>query len=242
MRKKVFEKTELEKRLEAEAAAEEASQEVAGIEEAPSEEDEDLPNLEVLPEVNVPALLGERDALKEQLLRARADFDNYRKRVARDDARLRKTAAEGVVRDLLPVLDNLDRALEHAEDDSGGLAQGVGMVRNQFFDVLVRHGLDVIPSVGHGFDPHVHEAVTCAPSADVPPNHVVQEFQKGYRLGDYVLRPAKVMVSAAPPAAPGLCRGAPPEAPGLCRGAPPEALVETQDETEEASEKSDPQP
>ena len=235
MKKKTFEKTELEKRLEAEAAAEEASQEVTAIEEAPSEEDEDLPNLEVLPEVDVPALLGERDALKEQLLRARADFDNYRKRIARDDARLRKTAAERVVRDLLPVLDNLDRALEHAEDDSGGLAQGVGMVRNQFFDVLVRHGLDVIPSVGHDFDPHIHEAVTCAPSADAPPNHVVQEFQKGYRLGGYVLRPAKVMVSAASPAAP-------PAAPGQWRGAPAEALVETQDETEEASEKSVPQP
>ena len=234
MKKKTIEKTELEKRLEAETAEEDASQKMKNVEESASEEDENLPNLEVLPEVDVPALLSERDALKEQLLRARADFDNYRKRVLRDDARLRKRAAECIVRDLLPVLDNLDRALEHANDDSAGLAQGVEMVRSQFFEVLVRHGLDVIPSVGHGFDPNVHEAVTCVTSEEVPPNHVVQELQKGYRLGGYVLRPAKVVVNAVPPAAPGPYSGAPLEA--------PTETVETQDQTEQENEQSDLQP
>jgi molecular chaperone GrpE len=200
MKKKAIEKTELEKRLEAEAAAE-AAQEADASQAAEEAEDdgEDLPNIEVLPEVDVAALTSERDALKDQLLRTRADFDNFRKRIARDDARLRKTAAEGVVRDLLPVLDNLERALEHANDDSGGLASGVEMVRKQFSEVLARHGLSAIPSDGHTFDPNVHEAVACVPSEETPPNHVIQEFQRGYRLGDRVLRPAKVVVSAGPP-------------------------------------------
>ncbi len=200
MKKKTFEKTELEKRLEAEAAADDAAQDVEQDES--EEEGEDLPNLEVLPEVDVAAVSAERDAFKDQLLRTRAEFDNYRKRVARDDARLRKMAAESIIRDLLPVLDNLDRALAHVNDDSGGLSQGVEMIRKQFSEVLVRHGLDTIPSAGRVFDPNVHEAVACTPSEEVPPNHVVQEFQKGYRLGDFVLRPAKVVVSTGPAEAP----------------------------------------
>ena len=199
MKKKTLEKTELEKRLAAEIAEKMAATNAAESEgDAEEEEGEDLPNLEVLPEVDVEALTAERDSLKDQLLRARADFDNYRKRVARDDARLRKTAAEGIVRDLLPVLDNLERALAHADDESGGLAQGVDMVRNQFVDALARHGLDTIPAAGRPFDPNVHEAIACVPSEEVSPNHVVQEFQKGYRLGEHVLRPAKVVVSVAP--------------------------------------------
>ena len=203
MKKKAMEKTELEERLEAEmaeAAAQEAQ--TAEATEEPAGSSEELPNIEILPEVDVAALMTERDSLKDQLLRTRADFDNFRKRTARDDARLRKMAAESVVRDLLPVLDNLDRALEHAGDDSGGLASGVEMVRKQFAEVLKQHGLSTITAAGSAFDPNVHEAVACVPSAEVPLNHVIQEFQKGYRLGEHVLRPAKVVVSAGPPESP----------------------------------------
>jgi len=203
MKKKAIEKTEFEERPETEAAEEVAQ--AAPTPETPEEaedDSEDYPNIQMLPEADMAALTAERDALKDQLIRTRADFDNFRKRTARDDARLRKMAAEGVVRDLLPVLDNLERALEHATDDSGGLASGVEMVRKQFSEVLTRHGLSTIASAGHAFDPNVHEAVACVPSPDVPPNHVIQEFQKGYRLGEQVLRPAKVVVSAGPPESP----------------------------------------
>lgn len=203
MKKKAMDKTELEKRLEAEAAEDEAQAEAAeALPEDPVGDSADLPNLEVLPELDVAAVVAERDTLKDQLIRTRADFDNFRKRTARDDARLRKMAAEAVVRDLLPVLDNLDRALEHATDDSGGLAAGIEMVRKQFSEALQRHGLTTITAAGQVFDPNVHEAVACVPSAEVPLNHVIQEFQKGYRLGDQVLRPAKVVVSAGPPETP----------------------------------------
>jgi molecular chaperone GrpE len=155
--------------------------------------------MEPLPDVDVAALMEERDRFKDQLLRARAEFDNYRKRMERDADRLRKTAAASVIHDLLPVLDNLERALEHANDESGGLAQGVEMVLKQMHEVLARHGVGPISTVGKPFTPDLHEAMMMMESAEVPPGHVTQEFQKGYRMGERVLRHAKVAVSAAPP-------------------------------------------
>jgi molecular chaperone GrpE len=202
MKKKSTEDMNMDEKIEADdslvnetASENEKSFEAISPEEN-GEDAEELPNLEVLPEIDVAAIIAERDSSKDQLLRVRADFDNYRKRVARDDARHRKMAAEAVVRDLLPVLDNLDLALAHAGDNSGGLTQGVEMIRKQFYEALTRHGLEVIPAEGRAFDPNVHEAITCIPSEDVAADHVIQEFQKGYRLGDFVLRPAKVVVSS----------------------------------------------
>lgn len=151
---------------------------------------------QVEPEVDVPALVAERDELKDLVLRARAEFDNYRKRVAREAGRLRQTAAESLMRDLLPVVDSLERALEHAEDGSDGFAQGVEMVFAQMCEILRRNGLEPIAAVGEAFDPNVHEAVMKVESEECPEGRVVQEFQKGYRLGGYVLRPSKVVVSA----------------------------------------------
>lgn len=194
MKKKHLEKTELEKRLEAEAAkeAEPATPlEADTVPQGSASEAAPAP----APEVDVPALVAERDALRDQLLRARAEFDNYRKRVLRDGEQMRKMAAESLIRDLLPAVDDLERALDHANDESGGLAQGVEMVLKQMHDVLARHGLARIPTVGGPFDPNVHEAITCIESDEVPRDHVGIEFQKGYRLGAYVLRPAKVAVS-----------------------------------------------
>jgi molecular chaperone GrpE len=201
MKKKAIDKTELEKRLEAELA-DVAAQAEAAAEDSELRSDqssaEEIPALEILPEEDVAALIEERDALKDQLLRARADFDNYRKRVAREDERVRRLAAESMIRDLLPAVDNLERALAHAAADSGGLAQGVEMVLKQLMEVLARYGLERIPSVGEPFNPNVHEAVMGVESVDVQPHHVAQELEKGYRLGDYVLRPAKVAVNVAP--------------------------------------------
>ena len=186
MKKQPLEKTELEKQLEVELARETSSSEAA-----------EPPALSL--EEQIAQLSADRDDLKDQWLRGRAEFDNYRKRMVRENDRVRKTAAESILRDLLPVLDNLDRALEHAGGEAGGLAEGVDMILKQLREALGRHGLATIPTAGVVFDPHVHEAVMNMPGADVPPNHVAMELQKGYRLGDYVLRPAKVAVSAATP-------------------------------------------
>ncbi|HOF39161.1 MAG TPA: nucleotide exchange factor GrpE [Candidatus Hydrogenedentes bacterium] len=151
--------------------------------------------------VDVEALLEERDQLKDQLLRARAEFDNFRKRNARDYERLRKTAAEALVRDLLPVMDHLELALKHADDASNAVVEGVQMVARQFADVLGRHGVVPIPALGEAFDPNVHEAMMQRADDDAEPNTVLEEFQRGYCMGDLVLRPSKVVVSSAPSAA-----------------------------------------
>lgn len=177
--KKHMEKTELETKLEAELAEAAA--------EAQAEE--------AKPEVDVEALTAELEASKNQLLRTLAEFDNYRKRVAREHEQTKKKAAEAVMRDLLPVLDNLERAHKHATEESAGLVQGVEMILKQFRETLERHGLQAIPAVGQPFNPHVHEAMMQVQSQETPPDHVVQEFQKGYRLGDFVLRPARVSVN-----------------------------------------------
>lgn len=144
------------------------------------------------------ALAAERDEYKDQLLRARAEFENFRKRVAREAEQTRRMAAANLIRELLPVGDNLDLALQHVANPDDGLAQGVRMVLKQFSEALERAGLATVPAQGESFDPNVHEAVMQQNSADVPAGVVIAEFQRGYRLGDHVLRPARVVVSAGP--------------------------------------------
>jgi len=183
-------KTELEKKLEKEAA-EQAAAEAAKSAEKKTEEQK----TEAEENPDIAKLAAERDEARDQLLRTMADYDNYRKRLARENERTRKLAAEAIVRDLLPVLDNLERAVDHAGADAGPLAEGVQMVLDQFRAVLEKHGLKKIPALNEPFDPNVHEAVMQAESTELPPDHVVQEFEKGYTLGDYILRPSKVVVS-----------------------------------------------
>lgn len=185
MKKSHEEKTELEKRLEAEVAAEEAEAgESAGEAEAAVE-----------PAIDVESVVRERAALADQVLRMRAEFDNYRKRMARDADRVRQLAAEALIRDLLPVVDHLELAMKHRDGGPDALAEGVGMVLRQFHDVLVRHGVEPIAAAGEPFNPEVHEAVTQRESEEVPAQAIIEEFQKGYKLGQLVLRPAKVVVS-----------------------------------------------
>lgn len=150
------------------------------------------PEPELTPEE---ALQQELAEAKDQTLRTRADFDNYRKRMAREMERVRKTAAEMIIHDILPGIDNLDLALQHAEDQSTGLAQGVQMVFKQLQEALEAHGLKPIESLGKPFDPNVHEAVSQIPSDEYEKDHVAKVFQTGYTLGDVVLRPSKVVVS-----------------------------------------------
>jgi molecular chaperone GrpE len=137
-------------------------------------------------------------------LRARADLENYRKRVQREKEDLSRFANENLLREILPVMDNLERALEHARQSdggNGGLLQGVELTLGQFQRVLDKFGVTPIRSLGEPFDPARHEALGQVESAEHPPNTVVQELQKGYLLNDRLLRPAMVMVAKAPPVA-----------------------------------------
>ncbi|MGH3105166.1 MAG: nucleotide exchange factor GrpE [Gaiellaceae bacterium] len=128
-------------------------------------------------------------------LRLAADFDNYRKRVAREQAALVGRAGERIVKELLPVLDDLGRALVAADEhEEAKLVEGVQLVHRQLSELLEREGLAEIETNGR-FDPHVHEALLSQPS-DQEEGTVIEVVQKGYRLGDRVLRPARVVVAA----------------------------------------------
>ena len=136
----------------------------------------------------------ERDAYLDNLQRLKAEFDNYRKRAARDQESLVARAHERLVKELLPVLDDLGRALEAAEQhEEAKLEDGVRLVERQLSDVLAKEGLTEIETDG-AFDPHVHEALLAQPS-DAEPGTVIEVLQKGYRLGDHVLRPARVIIA-----------------------------------------------
>jgi molecular chaperone GrpE len=148
-------------------------------------------------ELDDDGLARERDELVDALQRLQAEFANYKKRVAREQEALVARAHEGLVKQLLPVLDDLGRALEAAEHhEEAKLEEGVRLVHRQLADVLDKEGLAEIPTDGQ-FDPNVHEALLSQPS-DEPPGSVLEVIQPGYMLGDRVLRPARVVVAAAP--------------------------------------------
>jgi len=159
------------------------------------------------PETVIAALTAERDLLKDQLLRLRADFDNFRKRVLRETEALRATAARETIRNLLPVRDNLERALAHDPADGAAFAEGVRMILRQFDDTLAAQGLESIETDGQEFDPNVHEALTYAPSDTVPAGRIATVYERGYRIGGVLLRPAKVVVSSGPPGGGGSVTG-----------------------------------
>jgi molecular chaperone GrpE len=150
------------------------------------------------PGARLATALAERDANYERFLRSQAELDNFRKRVQRERDEDRRYASLPVVRDLLPVIDNLRRALDAASSagESGNLRQGIELVLQQLEGVLTRHGAQAIPAVGQPFDPHLHEAVQQVPSAEHPPMTVIQELERGYTLHERVVRPSKVIVSA----------------------------------------------
>jgi molecular chaperone GrpE len=132
----------------------------------------------------------ERDEYLDALQRLKAEFDNYRKRVARDQQELAARAHERLVKELVPVLDDLERALAH----EGDVDEGIRLIHRQFSDALVKEGLAEVPTDGK-FDPHTQEALLSQPS-DSEEGTVIEVVQKGYRLGDRVLRPARVVISA----------------------------------------------
>lgn len=135
---------------------------------------------------------------RERLLRLRADFENLKKRVEREREEYFRHATASLVARLLPVVDNLDRALDTARQGKGNgesLLNGVALVQRQMLDELRREGLRAVESVGLPFDPTVHEAVATDGSSTVPANTVVEELQRGYYFEDRLLRPALVRVS-----------------------------------------------
>ncbi len=146
-------------------------------------------------EEKLAALEAERDEHLNDLKRVAAEFENYRKRVLRDQESLVARAHERLVKELLPVLDDLERALAAAEEhEEAKLEEGVRLVHRELDDALAREGLAEIETNGQ-FDPHVHEALLSQPSSEEE-GTVIEVVQKGYKLGDRVLRPARVVVAA----------------------------------------------
>jgi molecular chaperone GrpE len=142
-------------------------------------------------------LQQEAGQLRELYLRKLADFDNYRKRKDKEMVDFRRQSNADLLRDLLPVVDNLERALAVGSEDTGGVRAGVELTLRQFKDVLGRHGVTELDPAGQQFDPSLHEAVSRLHTAGAEPNTVLQVLQKGYRLGDRLLRAALVVVAAA---------------------------------------------
>ena len=145
------------------------------------------------------AAIRELNEYKEGLLRKQAEFENFRKRMQRDKEDFQKHAVGDVLKELLPVIDNLERALAvDSGADIESMRQGVELIMKQVQDTLARFGLKRVESVGHEFDPNFHEAVSSEPSEEHPSNTVVAELQKGYVHHDRLLRAAFVKVSAGP--------------------------------------------
>lgn len=152
-------------------------------------------------QAQIDALTAEKASLYDKLLRRQAEFENYRKRVERERSELYQHGRDDVLLQFLPVVDNFERALsslETSEGDAEALRHGVELIHKQFKDALSKFGLEAVEAVGQTFDPHVHEAVTTEATDKHKENTVIQEFQRGYRIGDRLLRPAKVKVASSP--------------------------------------------
>jgi molecular chaperone GrpE len=134
----------------------------------------------------------------DRFLRERAELENFKKRMQREKADALRYATEPLVRDLIPVVDNLERAVEHGGDGVSVL-EGVQLVLKSLLDTLERHGVKRIEAVGQAFDPNLHEAMLQVESHSHPPNHVVKQHHTGYLLHDRLLRPALVTVSGRKP-------------------------------------------
>jgi len=147
-------------------------------------------------------LTAERDKLKDQLLRTMADFDNFRKRARRDAEDALRRGREDSLRDVLPIVDNLERAVDASRGatDVAAVISGIEMVLRSFDDVAARMGVTRVEAVGERFDPTLHDAIQQVESADHPPGTVLTVVVSGYRIGERLLRPAMVVVAKAPSA------------------------------------------
>lgn len=190
---------------EAHPAPSEKEEVSADAEDRNAEQEADEPDASTETIELTPLFLAREEAemYKERWTRLAAEFDNYKKRRAREFEMLIASASEDIIRDLLPILDSVDRALAHSENgdtESEGFQEGVKMIMEQFPRVLYNRDLTEIDTVGTPFDPTVHEALMQTPSETYDAGIVADVIEKGYRLGDKVLRPAKVVVSQGKPA------------------------------------------
>jgi molecular chaperone GrpE len=143
-------------------------------------------------------LRKEKDALQDRLLRTAAEFDNYRKRMERERRELSEYVASDVLTELLPIVDNLERALQASSTQPGAddaFKKGVELIHKQMLDLLKKRGVTPIEALGADFDPNVHQAVIQEASSGHREGEVMQELQRGYRIGDRLLRPAMVKVA-----------------------------------------------
>lgn len=188
---------ELEEALR-EAAAAVSDRESAGAGEVLLEEPVEAASAEG----EVTRLRNELSASHDRLLRLQADFDNFRKRAARDREDALQYGPQNLVKDLLSVVDNLARAIDHARQSGGGdlegLLQGVELVRRELESVLSKNHVREVEALGKVFNPAQHEAMAQIPSATAEPNTVVEVLQKGYQLRDRLMRPARVIVARKP--------------------------------------------
>lgn len=147
---------------------------------------------------------ADRDRLREQLLRTAADFENFRKRAKRDVEEAQRRGREDAVREMLVIIDNLERAVEASAGatDAASVADGVRMVLRQFEDVAGRLGIERVKSIGERFDPTLHDAVQQEPTDEHPPGTILQEIVPGYRVGDRLVRAAMVVVARPKPPPP----------------------------------------
>lgn len=167
-----------------------------------SESDTASPDLQLSEfQQQIDSLTREKNNLYDQLLRRAAEFENYRKRTEREKTENYNRARADVILELLPVIDNFERAmssLEKSVADAQGLRHGVELIHKQFRDALTKFGLQEIEAVGKMFDPNLHEAVTMESTDKHEENTIIEEFERGYKLGERLLRPAKVKVASSP--------------------------------------------
>ncbi len=185
-----------------EAEADEQAQAVAEAAEvlSGSEGDDSLDSEASEASDEVATLTAERDQYRDAALRAQAELENYRKRVAREAENSAKFLTLPLVRDLLPALDNLGRTVQAAEQTGkvDDLIQGLQMIQGQFDQIFGNYSAKPIDCIGQAFDPNLHEALQQMPSDEHPPMTVIQELERGYVMHDRVIRPSKVIVASAP--------------------------------------------
>ncbi len=140
---------------------------------------------------------AERDSLLDRLARAQAEFENARKRAAKEQQEYRDFATADAIKILLPVIDSFDRALQ-VKSEPTDFRSGIELIYKQLQDALAKLGVRVVPAKGEPFDPHYHEAIEMVETSDAPDHHVIEELQRGYKLKDRLLRPAMVKVAKNP--------------------------------------------
>jgi molecular chaperone GrpE len=169
------------------------------LENAPMDVEHELPQADPAADTaeasEVEKLRAENALLLDRLARLQAEFDNFRKRNQREQQEFREYALTDTLKQLLPILDSLDRAVKTESKSVAEFRSGIELIDRQFHDVLTRLGVEPIQAQGQPFDPSLHHAIQMVETTDVPDHHVIDELQRGYRLRDRVLRPAMVRVS-----------------------------------------------